>query len=89
VAQGIPEGMTFLGIPAWMAVNGKTAAEIGGYTARVRVARTRLTNIECRRPWVRDEDVVASGVRGRAEQAAYASLPLPHETLTIDLRAQP
>ena len=33
VAQGIPEGMTLFGIPAWMAANGKTAAEIGGYTA--------------------------------------------------------
>lgn len=33
VAQGIPEGMTLFGIPAWMAINGKTAAEIGGYTA--------------------------------------------------------
>lgn len=33
VAQGIPEGMTLFGIPAWLAVNGKTAGEIGGYTA--------------------------------------------------------
>ena len=33
VAQGVPEGMTLFGIPAWMAMNGKTAAEIGGYTA--------------------------------------------------------
>lgn len=32
-AQGIPEGMTFFGIPAWMAMNGKTAAEIGGFVA--------------------------------------------------------
>jgi PAT family beta-lactamase induction signal transducer AmpG len=24
VAQGIPEGMTIFGIPAWMAMNGKT-----------------------------------------------------------------
>lgn len=24
VAQGIPEGMLFFGIPAWMAANGKT-----------------------------------------------------------------
>ena len=24
VAQGIPEGMTLFGIPAWMAMNGKT-----------------------------------------------------------------
>lgn len=31
VAQGIPEGMTFFGIPAWMAMNGKSALEIGGF----------------------------------------------------------
>lgn len=35
VAQGVPEGMTLFGIPAWMAMNGKTAAEIGTYTAIV------------------------------------------------------
>lgn len=33
VAQGIPEGMTIFGIPAWMAMNGKTPAEIGTYGA--------------------------------------------------------
>ena len=33
VAQGISEGMTLFAIPAWMAMNGKTAAEIGGYSA--------------------------------------------------------
>ncbi len=33
VAQGIPEGMTLFGIPAWMAMNGKTAGEIGTFVA--------------------------------------------------------
>ena len=33
VAQGIPEGMAFFGIPAWMAMNGKTPGEIGGFVA--------------------------------------------------------
>lgn len=32
-AQGIPEGMTLFGIPAWMAMNGKSPAEIGTYVA--------------------------------------------------------
>lgn len=32
-SQGIPEGITIFGIPAWMAMNGKTAAEIAGYSA--------------------------------------------------------
>lgn len=30
VAQGIPEGMLLFGIPAWMAMHGKTPAEIAG-----------------------------------------------------------
>ena len=33
VAQGIPEGMTLFGIPAWMAMNGKTPGEIGSFVA--------------------------------------------------------
>ena len=33
VAQGIPEGMTYFGIPAWLAMNGKSAADIGAYVA--------------------------------------------------------
>ncbi|MBS1744155.1 MAG: MFS transporter [Bacteroidetes bacterium] len=35
IAQGIPEGMTFFGIPAWMAMHGKTPGEIGGFVAMV------------------------------------------------------
>lgn len=35
VAQGIPEGMAFFGIPAWMAMNGKTPGEIGSFVAAV------------------------------------------------------
>lgn len=35
LAQGIPEGMLFFGIPAWMAVNGKTAGEVGSFVAVV------------------------------------------------------
>ena len=30
-AQGVPEGMLFYGIPAWMAMNGKTPGEIASY----------------------------------------------------------
>src|SRR5215207_3147341 len=33
VAQGIPEGMILFGIPAWMAMNGKTPGEIGSFVA--------------------------------------------------------
>ncbi len=30
-AQGVPEGMLFFGIPAWMAMNGKTPGDIAGF----------------------------------------------------------
>ena len=30
-AQGIPEGMTYFAIPAWLAMQGKSALEIGSY----------------------------------------------------------
>ncbi len=33
IAQGIPEGMLFFGIPAWLAANGKTPMEIAGFVA--------------------------------------------------------
>ncbi|MEJ7740191.1 MAG: MFS transporter [Chitinophagaceae bacterium] len=33
IAQGIPEGMLFFGIPAWMAASGKTPGEIGSFVA--------------------------------------------------------
>ena len=33
LAQGIPEGLVLFGIPAWLAMNGKTPAEIGSFTA--------------------------------------------------------
>jgi MFS transporter, PAT family, beta-lactamase induction signal transducer AmpG len=33
LAQGIPEGILWFGLPAWMAMNGKSPAEIGGFVA--------------------------------------------------------
>jgi PAT family beta-lactamase induction signal transducer AmpG len=35
IAQGIPEGMAYFGIPAWMAMNGKTPGEIGSFVVAV------------------------------------------------------
>lgn len=32
-SQGIPEGITIFAIPAWLAMNGKSATEIAGYSA--------------------------------------------------------
>ena len=64
VAQGIPEGMTLFGIPAWMAMNGKTPGEIGSFVAvfglpwsfKIIVAplMDRFTYLPMgrRRPWV-------------------------------------
>jgi PAT family beta-lactamase induction signal transducer AmpG len=33
LAQGIPEGITYFAIPAWLAMNGKTPTEIAGFVA--------------------------------------------------------
>jgi arginase len=44
-----------------------------------------MTNIEGRRPLVRDEDVVAFGYRDAEEQAEYGSPPLPPTVRSIDL----
>jgi len=64
VAQGIPEGMTFFGIPAWMAMNGKSASEIGSFSAvviipwsfKILVApimdRFTFLSMGRKRPWV-------------------------------------
>ena len=40
LAQGIPEGMTYFGIPAWLAMNGKSAGEIGAYVAVIGIPWT-------------------------------------------------
>ncbi len=64
IAQGIPEGLTYYAIPAWMAMNGKTPAEIGGFVAIIAIPWSfkllvaplmdRFTFLEMgrRRPWV-------------------------------------
>lgn len=64
VAQGIPEGMTYFGIPAWMAMNGKTPGEIGAFIGvigipwsfKILVAplmdRFSFLPMGRRRPWV-------------------------------------
>ncbi|ULQ51005.1 MFS transporter [Flavihumibacter fluvii] len=63
-AQGIPEGMTYFGIPAWMAMNGKSAGEIGSFVAVVGIPwsfkilvaplmdRYSFLSMGRRRPWV-------------------------------------
>lgn len=63
-AQGIPEGLLWFGIPAWMAMNGKSAAEIGGFVAILGLPWSfkilaaplmdRLTFLSMgrRRPWI-------------------------------------
>lgn len=64
LAQGIPEGMTFFAIPAWMAMNGKTPLEIGAYVGviglpwsfKILIAplmdRFSFLPMGRRRPWV-------------------------------------
>lgn len=64
LAQGIPEGMTYFGIPAWLAMNGKSATDIGAYVAVIGIPwtfkmliaplmdRYSFLPMGRRRPWV-------------------------------------
>ena len=64
VAQGIPEGLLWYAIPAWLAMNGKSAAEIGSYVAVIGIPWSlkilnaplmdRFTYLPMgrRRPWI-------------------------------------
>ena len=64
VAQGVPEGMTYFGIPAWLAMNGRSPAEIGSYVAAIGIPwsfkivvaplmdRFTFLSMGRRRPWV-------------------------------------
>lgn len=64
VAQGIPEGLLWYAIPAWLAMNGKSAAEIGSYVAVIGIPwslkiikapimdRFTFLAMGRRRPWV-------------------------------------
>ena len=63
-AQGLPEGMTYFAIPAWMAMNGKSPAEIGAFVGVIGIPwsfkiivaplmdRFTLLSMGRRRPWV-------------------------------------
>lgn len=64
VAQGIPQGILFYAIPAWLAINGKSPAVIGGYVAVIGIPWSfkiinapimdRFTYLPMgrRRPWI-------------------------------------
>jgi len=64
VAQGIPEGLLWYAIPAWLAMNGKSAVEIGSYVAVIGIPWSlkiinapimdRFTYLPMgrRRPWI-------------------------------------
>jgi len=64
VAQGIPEGLLWYAIPAWLAMHGKSPAEIGAYVATIGIPWSlkiinapimdRFTYLAMgrRRPWV-------------------------------------
>jgi MFS transporter, PAT family, beta-lactamase induction signal transducer AmpG len=63
-AQGIPEGITFFAIPAWLAMNGKTPMEIGSFVAVIGIPwsfkiliaplmdRYTILSMGRKRPWV-------------------------------------
>ena len=64
VAQGIPEGITFFAIPAWLAMNNKTPVEIASYVAVIGIPwsfkiliaplmdRFTILAMGRKRPWV-------------------------------------
>ena len=64
IAQGIPEGITFFAIPAWLAMNGKTPMEIGAFVAIIGIPwsfkvfiaplmdRYTILSMGRKRPWV-------------------------------------
>lgn len=64
IAQGIPEGITFFAIPAWLAINGKTPTEIASYAAIIIIPwsfkilagpfmdRYTILSMGRKRPWI-------------------------------------
>jgi PAT family beta-lactamase induction signal transducer AmpG len=64
VAQGIPEGITYFAIPAWLAINGKTPMEIASFVAVIGIPwafkiliaplmdRYTILSMGRKRPWV-------------------------------------
>ena len=64
IAQGIPEGLLWYAIPAWLAMNGKSPAEVGSYVAVLGIPwslkiinapimdRFTFLSMGRRRPWV-------------------------------------
>ena len=64
IAQGIPEGITFFAIPAWLAMNGKSPKEIASFVAIIIIPwsfkilaaplmdRFTILSMGRKRPWV-------------------------------------
>ena len=64
IAQGIPEGITFFAIPAWLAMNNKTPMEIAGFVAVIGIPwsfkiliaplmdRFTILSMGRKRPWI-------------------------------------
>lgn len=64
IAQGVPEGITFFAIPAWLAMNGKSPMEIASYVAVIGIPwsfkivvaplmdRYTVLSMGRKRPWV-------------------------------------
>ncbi len=63
-AQGVPEGLLYVAVPAWLAANGATVASIGGYIAIILLPwsfklvngvimdRFMFADMGRRRPWI-------------------------------------
>lgn len=93
-AQGVPEGMLFFGIPAWMAMNGKTPGEIAGFAVAcglpwsfkfiVAPLMDRYTYLPMgrKRPWV-----LMGQIGLIASCIALAFVPDPLNNLTLFMAA--
>ena len=91
-AQGVPEGMLFYGIPAWMAMNGKTPGEIAGFAVAcglpwsfkfiVAPLMDRYTYLPMgrKRPWVLVGQI---GLIGSCIAMAYVPYPLNNLNLLM------
>ena len=85
LAQGLPEGVVLFAIPAWLAMQGKTSAEIAAYSAVILLPASfkivfaplveRFTYLPMgrRRPWLLVGQVGLTG--------SFAGLALVHDPL--------
>jgi PAT family beta-lactamase induction signal transducer AmpG len=91
VAQGVPEGLLYVAVPAWLAANGASAAAIGSYIGIILLPWSfKLANgflmdrfaylpMGRRRPWL----LAAQGLMAAALIALAAAAPAPQSLALV------